>query len=195
MAQKSTPLDYAISQKVVHWLMAFLISMDLVIAQSFGGIMEDAVRFASRSDHAGVGTIIAILFAIRIYLRWTRGAPALPSHLPVWQKRLAHTAHWTLYALIGGLIVTGMLSAITANSVVEPFGLFAYGDGTGRVEAYSIVRTLHEFCTKAIIAVIALHVAAALYHLGVHRGGVTKKMLVFWSSNSRGTSNDPDLIS
>ena len=67
--------DYRVAQKVVHWLMAILIMLDLFIAQKFGGFMEDWDRFDSRTDHASVGTIVTILFVIRIYLRWKHGAP------------------------------------------------------------------------------------------------------------------------
>ena len=41
--------DYAVTQKVLHWLMALLIMLDLIIAQKFGGEMADWDRFASRS--------------------------------------------------------------------------------------------------------------------------------------------------
>ena len=33
-------MDYVKSQKIIHWMMAFLIMLDLVIAQKFGGEME-----------------------------------------------------------------------------------------------------------------------------------------------------------
>lgn len=52
--------DYAVAQKIVRWLMAFLIMVDLAVAQKFGGVMEDWDRFESRSDHAGVGTLLAV---------------------------------------------------------------------------------------------------------------------------------------
>ena len=59
--------DYAVTQKVLHWLMALLIMLDLIIAQKFGGEMADWDRFASRSDHASVGITIAVLLVLRLY--------------------------------------------------------------------------------------------------------------------------------
>ena len=81
--------DYAVTQKVLHWLMTLLIMLDLIIAQKFGGEMADWDRFASRSDHASVGITIAVLLVLRLYFRWRYGAPALPATMPDWQKQLA----------------------------------------------------------------------------------------------------------
>ena len=58
-------MDYVKSQKIIHWMMAFLIMLDLVIAQKFGGEMELWDRLESRVDHATVGLIVTFLFRIK----------------------------------------------------------------------------------------------------------------------------------
>jgi len=178
--------DFAVGQKIIHWLMAIAIMLDLYIAQKFGGVMTELDRFESRSDHATLGTIVAVLFCIRIYLRWKHGAPPLPSEMPGYQKLLAHAAHWLLYGLIGALIATGILSAINADTLVTPFGLFAYGDGTGAEATFLYIRGFHELTTNLIIALIGLHIVAALYHMIIVRDGVTGRMLKFWKSEKKG---------
>lgn len=180
MAAQAQVADYTILQKIVHWLMALAIMLDLYVAQKFGGVMTDADRFESRTDHATLGTIVAVLLILRLFLRWKNGAPGLPDQMVAWQKWLAHAAHWGLYLLIGGLILSGILSAMNANSVVMPFGLFAYGDGTGDTALFLFFREFHEFATEAIMALIALHIIAALYHGIFVRDGVTGRMLKFW---------------
>lgn len=169
-------------QKVLHWLMALAIMFDLYVAQKLGGVMTDVDRFESRSDHATLGTIVTVLLLIRIYLRWKHGSPPLPDTMPNWQKLFAHLAHWGLYTLIAGLVTTGILSAMNASSVVAPFGLFSYGDGTGDAATFLFIRGFHEFATNAIIALIAVHIVAALYHSIFVRDGVTGAMLKFWKS-------------
>ncbi|MEM6708866.1 MAG: cytochrome b/b6 domain-containing protein [Pseudomonadota bacterium] len=174
--------DYSKLQKILHWLIAAAIMADLVIAQKFGGLMEDWDRFESRSDHASLGTLVLVLFGIRLVLRIRHGAPKLPLDLPSWQKTLAHTAHAVLYALIGLLLVSGVASAMNADSVVSPFGLFSYGDGNGGLRSFDLFRTVHELATKLIIAVITIHVAAALFHLANKRHRyLTLRMMRFWT--------------
>lgn len=186
MTNATQRADYSVGQKILHWLIALAIMLDLFIAQKFSGMMTDVDRFESRSDHASLGTIVAILFVIRLYLRWRNGAPALPAEMPHWQKKLSHFAHWALYILIGTLIVTGISSAINANSVVTPFGLFAFGDGIGSGFIFYFFRGLHELATNLIIALIILHILGALYHLIIVRDGVTGRMLKFWKSDKAG---------
>ena len=186
MRHQTRTQDYSVSQKVIHWLIAAAIMTDLVIAQKFGGVMEQADRIESRSDHASLGMIVAVLFVIRMVLRWRNGAPPMPDDMPLWQQRLAHFAHWALYGLIGALIVSGILSAMNANSTAVPFGLFSFGDGTGSEPAFVWFRGLHEVATNLIIALIALHIAAAVYHLVFVRDGVAGRMLKFWKSEKAG---------
>lgn len=177
--------DYRVAQKVLHWLIGIAIMLDLFIAQKFGGVMEDWDRFESRSDHASLGTLVAVFFAMRLYLRIKHGAPALPSDIPAWQTKLAHAAHWALYGLIGLLVISGMAAAINANSVISPFGLFAYGDGVGNADLFANIRIVHELATQAIIGLIVLHIVAALYHLGSkHHRHLTLRMLRFWRSEA-----------
>ena len=186
MASYKAQPDYRIAQKVLHWLIGIAIMLDLFIAQKFGGVMEDWDRFESRSDHASLGTLVALFFAVRLYLRMKHGAPPLPADIPAWQARLAHAAHWALYGLIGLLIVSGIAAAINANSVISPFGLFAYGDGVGNVDLFDTIRTVHELATQAIIGLIVLHVAAALLHLASkHHRCLTLRMLRCWRSETQ----------
>ena len=172
--------DYAVTQKVLHWLMALLIMLDLIIAQKFGGEMADWDRFASRSDHASVSITIAVLLVLRLYFRWRYGAPALPATMPDWQKQLAHATHWALYGLIGLLIVSGVVTASAANSVIEPFGLFALNDG---MEGNFVgLRQVYQWVIWAISTLIVMHIVAALYHLLWLRDTITQRMLRFWRS-------------
>jgi len=179
MASSQPSLDYSVAQKVIHWLMATAIILDLFIAQKFGDVMERWDRVESRVDHATIGTVVLVLLVLRLILRWKNGAPAYPADMPPWQQSLAHLAHWALYLLIGILVASGIASAMYADSVINPFGI-AYGDGTGAQDTFLFIRGIHEFATNAIIALIVVHVVAALYHLIVVRDTITQRMLTFW---------------
>ena len=43
-------IDYLRAQKIIHWLMAIVIMLDLNVAQKFGGDMELWDRLESRVD-------------------------------------------------------------------------------------------------------------------------------------------------
>ena len=176
--------DYSIAQKVVHWVMAFLICMDLFIAQKFGDVMEELDRLESRVDHGSLGTIVAFLFLLRLYLRYKNGAPPLPVAMPHWQVVAAKWGHSLLYLLIGFLILSGIITAMNATAPIALFGQFEItfylAQGQASEQTFAFLRGFHEFATNAVIALILIHIAAAAYHLLIVKDQSTQRMLRFW---------------
>ena len=97
-------MDYLKSQKIIHWLMAAAIMIDLNVAQKFGGEMQLLDRLESRADHATMGLIITFLLVLRIILRSRYGAPSLPNSMSKWQIIAAQAGHYGLYILMGTLV-------------------------------------------------------------------------------------------
>ena len=90
-------IDYLRAQKVIHWLMAIVIILDLNVAQKFGGNMELWDRLESRVDHATAGLIVTFLFILsNISKYFYYGAPSLPESMPGWQAVMAKTGHYGL---------------------------------------------------------------------------------------------------
>ena len=172
--------DYLISQKVIHWLMAFLIILDLNIAQKFGGEMELWDRLESRVDHATVGILVTVLFIFRIILRYMYGAPALPNSMPNWQKFSAKIGHYGLYFFITLLIFTGIASAYFTSDPIVVFGSLNLSSETDSQGVFQLIRGAHEFSTNAVIFLIFVHILASIYHHFIAKDKTTVKMLKFW---------------
>ena len=177
-------IDYLRIQKIIHWLMSILIMLDLVIAQKFGGDMELLDRLESRVDHATAGMIVAFLFILRIILRYRYGAPSLPSTMPVWQTYMAKAGHYGLYFLMGLLIISGITTANFTTDPIIVFGLINLSSEVNNVEMFNLIRGVHEFATNAIIALISIHILAAIYHHFIVKDDTTKNMLKFWTRKS-----------
>ena len=177
-------IDYLRVQKIIHWLMSILIMLDLVIAQKFGGDMELWDRLESRVDHATAGMIVAFLFILRIILRYRYGAPSLPSTMPVWQTYMAKAGHYGLYFLMGLLIISGITTANFTTDPIIVFGLINLSSEVNNVEMFNLIRGVHEFATNAIIALISIHILAAIYHHFIAKDDTTKNMLKFWTRKS-----------
>ena len=176
-------IDYTKTQKIIHWLMAIIIMLDLNVAQKFGGNMELWDRLESRADHATAGMIVTFLFILRVILRYFYGAPKLPETMPNWQIYSAKLGHYSLYVLMFGLIISGISMASFASDPIVVFGLdLAFA--TNNQSNFHLIRDLHEFCTNAIILLIIVHIFAALYHHFFSRDDLTIKMLKFWYSKN-----------
>jgi len=176
--------DYKVVQKVLHWLMAFLICIDLFVAQKFGRVMEEWDRLDSRIDHASIGTVVTVLFVLRIFFRLRYGAASLPEGMSTWQITLAKAAHVAFYVCIALLLLSGFATAINATNPIALFGQFDVTLGQQSDELFTLLRPVHEFATNALIALIVLHVAAALYHHFVAKDNSTFRMLKFWRSDA-----------
>ena len=174
--------DYSVTQKVIHWLMALLITLDLFVAQKFGNEMEEWDRLESRSDHASVGTILTLLFILRLYYRFKHGAPPLPTGMPPWQVTAARAGHFLLYFFIGVLIASGIATGMNAANPITPFGLADITLGQANEDTFALLRPIHEFATNAVIILAIGHVLAALYHHFVSKDDSTTRMLRFWRS-------------
>ena len=177
-------MDYLKSQKIIHWLMAAAIMIDLNVAQKFGGEMQLLDRLESRADHATMGLIITFLLILRIVLRFRYGAPSLPNSMSKWQIIAAQAGHYGLYILMGTLVMTGIISAIYASDPILVFNSYDLAFANHNDNAFRIVRGIHEFCTNAIIALIFIHILAAIYHHFVLKDSTTSNMSKFWTTKS-----------
>lgn len=109
------PLNYSISQRVLHWGMALLILFNLIFSDGMeawnradhnGAVTPDII--ASANIHAYVGILILVLAALRIILRFVQGVPDLPSEEPPALRFVAIATHGLLYLLFFVMPISGM---------------------------------------------------------------------------------------
>lgn len=152
----------------LHWAVALL-----VIAQFATGWIWDVFERGSEPRmwlfraHIAMGSTILALALVRIGWRLTHRAPALPA-MAAPLKLASRLTHVLLYAAIVVQPVLGLL-AITA-----------FGKSLGRWP-----RDFHMVLVWAIFALVALHVAAALWHHFIRRDGLLLRMMPARASSGR----------
>jgi len=165
--------------RTFHWIVAAMVLALFVHGLWLEDIPDDAATFQIWL-HSAVG-ISLLAIAVAAFLWWLVNArPTEPAATPAWQRRAARIAHWALYALIFGATITGW--ALT-GSMREPVGIDLFGfigvpqlvaPGSGDHEFFE---EAHEILANVLIALVAVHVAAALYHHFILRDGVLRRML------------------
>jgi len=162
--------------RLFHWLTAAL--MLLVIASGL-----TMVRLGPGADqnqlfdlHRAIGTTILATMVLRLIWRLTHPALPLPATISAPQRFAAEVVHWLLYGLILVQPLLGWLGSNAFGAPIHVFGLFDLPVLMAKDEALAkILFGAHAFTGYAIIAVVSLHIAAALYHLA--RGdGVMARM-------------------
>jgi cytochrome b561 len=85
---------------------------------------------------------------------------------------------------MGLLIVSGITAANFTNDPIVVFGLFNLSSEVDNLYMFELIRGIHEFATNAIIALITIHILAAIYHHFIVKDDTTKNMLKFWTRKS-----------
>ena len=105
--------------------------------------------------------------------------PVAPeSSLPAWQRLSSEAVHWLLYALVLATTLTGWLFASfrgwsVSFFFVMPLPMLAE---TMRQPARRSTACIRRW-NGALLAVIGIHVAAALAHIFVYRDRIMQRML------------------
>ena len=186
---------------VLHWLMAALIIWQIWIGIWMTGAINDPETQAAAYDafqfHKSLGLSLLVLAILRLLWRLFHRVPALPAHMPPWQRLAARLSHIALYLFMIFIPLTGWLYVSTGwNSEAGMafqvptvwFGMFEWPHIPG-IEGASgladIVIEMHEIMAFALIALLVFHVAAALKHHFADRDHVLWSMAPFIRNPSR----------
>jgi cytochrome b561 len=167
---------YTLPSILLHWTMA------LAIALAWGGaqLAEVMSRGPGKTlvvgTHALFGLGVLALLLPRVLARLLGTAPGPAPGTPAWEARLALAAHLLLYALMIGLPLTGLLTALSGRA---PFDLAGIATLPNSLVGTGLRRTLkeaHEILANLMLGAVALHVAAVAWHALVRRDGVAARM-------------------
>ncbi|ANC90660.1 cytochrome b [Azospirillum humicireducens] len=174
-----TVTAYSPAQKSLHWLIALLIVglYLLTFGEEFyerGHPMRATIWWL----HISFGLLLLGLVIARMGLRLVRGIPALPSTMAPAERGASHLVHLGLYALMLAVPLIGVVLTWLRGDTLTFFSLFSI---PSPVEADRTlgrsVKDIHELAANLILALAALHMAAALWHHLVRRDGVLGRML------------------
>ena len=159
----STVTGYSRAQIILHWVIAALILFQILgkgaiveFTQAVAkGLETDQIPLLARV-HVLLGILVLVLAIWRVYLRLTRGVPGAPADESPAQKAVAGIVHWSLYAVIFLMPLSGMAAWF------------------GGVE---LAARFHATFKFFMIAIIGLHILGALFQQYVQKTGILKRMM------------------
>jgi len=169
---------YTAAMRTMHWLTVAL----LLFAYPLAWSIDDAASAAEAARlvmlHRSFGVLLLLITLVRLAWRRRTHIPALPPELPSWQVSAARANTVMLYALLLAQPVLGLTASWLHGDHVVIFGM-------ARVPALlppdrplgRLLFWLHGRVALLLLAVIGLHVAAALHHHFVRRDDVLSGML------------------
>ncbi|MET0372512.1 MAG: cytochrome b [Sphingobium sp.] len=167
---------YTLIARILHWLMAVLILFNLWL-----GIAHDSLpkEWQVMPVHKSVGLTVLALAVVRLIWRLAHPAPPLPAAMPHWEKLSAHGAHWLFYAFMLLVPLSGWIMTSAGDRPLHWFFLFDVPTfAVSKADAIvGIAHEGHELMGFAWLALLVVHVAAALRHHFILKDGVLRRML------------------
>lgn len=158
-------LRYTAPAVVLHWLIAALIFVAFPLGVYMSDLPLSPTRLQLYSYHKWIGISVLLLVGLRIVWRLTHRPPALPDDLPRWQRAASHAVHGLLYLLILAVPMTGWLMSSAKGFTTVWFGVLPLPDLVEKNrELGQALGNAHAFLNYFLLALVILHVVAALKH-------------------------------
>jgi cytochrome b561 len=172
----STPVQrYHPALMALHWLMALMI-----IALLLGGSLvtaptpnTDPEKIGHIKGHMIVALSVGVLLIVRLLVRLRTSHPAPARSGMAWADRVAPWTHRAFYVLVFIMLVSGMTMAAMTGLPDIVF------NGIGSLPSdfwHLLPRVVHGIVAKALFALIALHIGAAVYHQVIRKDGLLSRM-------------------
>lgn len=195
MVEETTGLQAVRYRKIVmwiHWITAILVVMQVYIGFMFHRVLEQGTpeRAYVFGWHKTWGALILILALVRLAVRLMNPPPPYPADEPKWKRFIAVWNHRLFYFLLIALPLTG-LAAVSgrAEGGWVPLQLGLKLPAVPGVPRENEFGEVHEILVWTTLALVVLHVAAALYNQFVDRGPVAGRMWPFRQTREVGPPN------
>jgi cytochrome b561 len=175
----STQGRYTRTAIVLHWLIFALLVAQYTVGWTMPHIGRNTPVTTLISLHFSIGVLILGVIIVRLIWRTIHGEPAPEAGVPPWQVRSARVIHWLLYLLLAVVPLLGWINASYRGMPITFFGLVDVPPLVGtRAAGWGWTGDIHVLVAEyAILPLVGLHVAAALYHYFIRRDQVLQRML------------------
>jgi cytochrome b561 len=162
--------------RLLHWAMAVLVILMMVMGWWMSGLEEGPVRSQSIRLHKSLGLCLWVLVLVRLYWRQRHPPPPLPASVAAFEVSVSGWVHQLLYGLLVLQPTLGYLSASFSGYPMRWFGLTLPGWGWKDPALNSLFSLLHEATGFVMAGLILLHAGASLWHGLILRDGVLSRM-------------------
>ena len=159
----------------LHWALAFLI----IAALALGALVmvkipnTSPMKIEALRSHMSGGLAILALMLIRLVIRARTAHPSPVSAGHPLLDRLAWLSHRMFYGTVVVMAASGLIMALQTGLFDSVF----LGQGNLPADFWAFpIRYVHYVASRILMALIAVHIIAALYHAFVLRDGLLRRM-------------------
>jgi cytochrome b561 len=176
MKHNKETFEYSLGAKLFHWILAILIIFMLCLGWYMVAIADAPSSHSYFQLHKSIGLIVGVLVVLRLIWRFTHEPAPHPDSVPLWQQRASTTVHWLLYLCIFLMPLVGFLGASFGERGIAFFG-YPIPRWLPQNKAMSDqLFYIHGIIAYILVALIIIHILAALKHLLINKDNVFKRM-------------------
>ena len=175
MHVKNTLTEYGIISKVLHWLSAILLLIQIPLGFYLVDLDFGEERLSIENIHIIIGLSIFYLVIIRLLNKIFNPTPKLDPSIFKGQKFIAKLNHILLYVAILSITISGILKKLfNGETLVIFFKEIKVQDNFVLADLFYNIHILSNY---TIIGLIALHISAVIIHKLFFNENLLKKIL------------------
>jgi len=125
--------------------------------------------------HKSLGITVFALVLFRMFWRLTHPAPEFLSSMQAWEKKLAEVTHKGLYLMMLLVPLAGLVMGAFSKYGIVWFGVRLM-QGIDNEGLRNVFKEAHEVAGVVLLALIVLHVVAAIKHKVIDKDNVMQRM-------------------
>jgi cytochrome b561 len=163
--------------KSLHWLVVALLVAQFTLGWTMPHVGKNTLPVGLIFWHVSIGMTLLAVVLLRLVWRLAHRVRPYPG-LPMWQHWTASVTHGLLYVAIFVQILLGWANASARAWHVDIYAILPMPWLVPDASPLGMsAGDLHDDFAWVLVALIGLHVAAALYHYVVMRDRVLQRML------------------
>ena len=175
MHVRNTLTEYGLISKLLHWLSAILLLVQIPLGFYLVDLDFGPERLSNENMHVVIGLSIFYLVILRLLNKIFNPTPKLDPSIFKGQKFLAKLNHVLLYVAILSITLSGILKKLfNGEDLIIFFKKVSIQDN---FELAELFYEIHIFSNYLIIILIAIHIIAVFIHKFFFNENLLKKII------------------
>jgi len=169
---------YRAPARLMHWLTVLLVFSTIpagviMVQEGLSRPLQNGLFIW----HKNIGVVILVLVLARLVYRAAHPPPPLPDSVPPAQATIAGLTHWGMYGLLLVMAISGYVRVRAGGFPIEYLDALGVPPLVPRSDTLEeTAKTIHFWARFPLVALILMHVGAAVFHGVVKRDGVFSRM-------------------
>ena len=161
---RNTKTSYGPITKLFHWVIGVSIITLIAVGLYMTDMKDSPLKWEIFNIHKATGVVVFVLAAMRFLWLLISPVPEFINKTTPMLNYAAKAVHYTMYLMMFGSPISGIIMSLFSGHAISMYGLYTI-EPIYKVHPFAqYALDTHIFLGWFWIAVLTLHISAALYH-------------------------------